>query len=93
MNLVTWLLSLVAPFVIRAVIALGFTAVTFTGVAVLANSLITIAQNNWSVMPLTVLQLASLAGIPESLGLIAAAYTARVAVWAAVNGTKYVLNA
>jgi hypothetical protein len=93
MPLAAWLLSLVAPFVIRGVIALGFTAVTFTGVTVLANQLIDIAKSSWSVMPLVVLQIASLSGIPESLGMIAGAYVARLGVWAAVNGTKYVMKA
>ena len=92
MPLVTWLLALVAPMVIRAVIALGFTAVTFTGVTVAANSLMTIAQNNWSAMPYTVLQLSHLSGIDEALGMIAGAYVARLAVWSTINGTKYLLK-
>jgi hypothetical protein len=92
MNLVTWLLGLVAPFAIRAVIALGFTAVTFTGVSVAANSLITIAQTNWSALPTNVLQLSEISGIPEVLGMIAGAYIGRVAVWSALNGVKYVLR-
>lgn len=92
-NLAAWLLALVGPLVMRAVVALGFTAVTFTGVSVLANSLITMAQQNWAGMPLVVLQVAGLSGIPECLGMIAGAYVARVGVWAAINGTKYILRA
>lgn len=91
--LVGWVMSMVAPVVVRAVIALGFTAVTFTGVTLVTNQLITMAQTNWSAMPTAVLQLASLSGLPESLGLIAGAFVARLAVWSAINGTKYVFKA
>lgn len=92
MPLVAWLLSLVGPFAIRAIVALGFTSVTFAGVTALSDTLITSAQSSWSGLPLVVLQLSSLSGIPEALGLIIAAYTARLAVWAAANGTKYILK-
>jgi len=87
-----WVMTMVGPVVVRAMAALGFTAVTFTGVTVATNSLITLAQSNWSAMPVAVLQIASLSGIPESLGLIAGAFVARLAVWSAINGTKYLLR-
>jgi len=93
MNMVAWLLALCGPMVIRALIALGFTAITLTGVTVAANALLVIAQNNWSALPVAILQLCNLSGIPQCLGMIAGAYMARVAVWAAVNGTKYILKA
>ena len=92
MNLWSWIIAAVAPIVIRVVVALGFTAVTFTGVTALSNQLITIAQNNWSTLPVSVLQIATLSGIPQSLGMIAAAYVARVGLWASINGVKYVLR-
>ena len=93
MNLVTWIMGLVAPLVIRAVIALGFTAVTYTGVTALANQLMATAQTQWATLPLNLLQLAELSGLPESLGMIAGAFVARVALWASLNGVKYVLKA
>jgi hypothetical protein len=92
MNLVAWIMGLVAPIVIRGLVALGFTAVTFTGVSALAGQLITIAQNNWASLPTAVLQLAEVSGIPEALGMIAGAYVARVALWASINSVKYVLK-
>lgn len=90
--IVAWVMGMVAPVVVRAVAALGFTAVTFAGVTAATNGLITMAQTNWSSMPVAVLQLASLSGIPESLGLIAGAFVARLVVWSAINGTKFVLK-
>ncbi len=91
-NLIQWLLAAVGPLVARAMIALGFTAVTFTGVTAAVNSLVTYAQSYWSVLPYDVLQLAHLTGVPECLGMIMAAYVARVALWASLNGVKYVLH-
>ena len=92
MPLGAWLLSMVAPLVIRAIVALGFTAVSFAGVTVAANALLVIAQNNWAALPLSVLQIAHLTGLDICLGMIAGAYMARLAVWAAINATKYVLS-
>lgn len=93
MPLFAWILSIVAPLVVRGVIALGFTAVTFTGVTAAASSLLSLAQTRWSGVSVDVLQIATLTGIPESLGIIAGAYVGRLAVWSAINGIKYVLKA
>lgn len=92
MPLVAWILSLVGPIVIRAVLALGFSAVSFAAVTTICNQLISIAQNNWSLLPVVVLQLASLSGVPQALGMLFAAWVARVSLWAAVNGTKYIFS-
>lgn len=92
MNIATWLLQLVAPLVVRGIIALGFTAVTFTGVSALSNSLVQTAQQNWSAMPATVIQLCSLCGIPESLGMIFGALLAVLALRASVGFSKFVLK-
>lgn len=73
-NLVTWLLTLISPILIRAVSALGFSAVVFVGVEALVQQLITSAQNSWTTMPVAVLQLASVGGLPEALGMVAGAY-------------------
>ena len=93
MPLAAWLLSMVSPLVVRVIIALGFTAVSFASVTVAANTLLQNAQMNWSAMPLAVLQIAHLTGIDICLGMIAGAYMARLAVWSTINATKYVLKA
>jgi hypothetical protein len=90
MNIATFLLSMVAPMVVRAIIALGFTAVSFVGVTDLTASLVSTAQSNWSSLPAAVLQLAALSGVPQSLGMVFGALNARVAMWAAVAATRYV---
>lgn len=91
-NLFSWLLAAIGPLAIRAIAALGFTAVTYTGVTALVSNLIQTAQQNWSSIPVAVLQLCTLSGIPQVLGMIFGAYMARVAMWAAVGAARYVLK-
>jgi len=93
MPLAAWLVSLVGPMAARALIALGFTAVSFAGVTTAMTALVNLAQTSWSSMPANVLAIASISGIPEALGMITSAYAARVAVWAVQNGSKYILGA
>ncbi|WP_070270665.1 DUF2523 domain-containing protein [Duganella sp. HH101] len=92
LNIATFLMGLIGPLVLRAIVALGFTAVTYTGVTALVSSLVSSAQSNWSAMPSAVLQLAALSGIPQVMGMIFGAYMARVAMWASVGAAKYVLK-
>jgi len=92
MTIAGWLMALVGPLVVRAIISLGFTAVVFTGVTSLVNQLISTAQSNWQSLPVSIMQLATLSGIPEVLGMIFGAYMARVAMWSAVGAAKYVFK-
>ena len=87
-----FLLGMAGPLVVKGVIALGFTAVTFTGVTLLTNQLVQSAQANWAALPSTVINLASLSGIPEFLGMVFGALVARVAMWASVGATRYILK-
>ncbi len=92
MNVAGWLLSVLGPFAIRVMVALGFTAVSYTGVTALVSQLVSIAQNNWASLPTVVLQLATLSAIPQVLGMIFGAYAARVAMFAGVGAARYVLK-
>jgi hypothetical protein len=92
MNIAAWLMSLVAPIVIRAIISLGFTAVTLTGITEMTNSLVQTAQSNWSAMPAAVIQLASLSGIPEVLGMITGAYVSLMTIKASIGASRYVFK-
>jgi hypothetical protein len=87
-----WLIALCGPLVVRAIIALGFTAVTYTGVKAAADALISTAQSNWSGLPVTVMQLASLTGIPEGLGMVFGAMMAVFAAKVAAGFGKYVFK-
>lgn len=91
-NLSVWLLSIAGPFVIKALTALGIGTLTFAGVTEALSGLLTMAKTNWSAMPVNVLTLATLAGIPQGLGIIAGAYTSRVAMWVAASATKWITS-
>lgn len=92
MPLAAWLLSIAGPLVIRALAALGFTTVVFTGVELLVQQLIVSAQDNWNLLPFTVLQIASIGGVPEALGLVMGAYVAKFSMQAAVGAAQYVFK-
>lgn len=91
-QLFAWLLAALGPLAIRVVAALGFTAVSYTGVTQLVGQLVTMAQNNWAAMPTAVLQLCTLSGIPQVMGMVFGAYMARIAMWAAMGAARYVLK-
>lgn len=91
-KLAAWLIALVGPLVAKAVIALGFTALTFTGVQAVVDQLIGLAQTHWGSIPAAALNLASLSGIPECLGMIFGAYSSVFAAWVSVGASRYVLK-
>lgn len=92
MNLAAWLMSLAGPLALRVLTALGVGTITFTGVSTSLQALIDMATSNWSSVGADILALASLAGIPECIGIVCGAMVARVGVWAAVSATKFLLS-
>lgn len=92
MTFLAALLAMAGPLVIRGLIALGFTAITFTGVTAIVAQLVATAQSNWSAMPAGVIQLATLSGIPTGLGMVFGAYAALFAIRTAAGFKKYILK-
>lgn len=92
MNLYSFLAASIGPLAVRALVALGFASVSFAGVTAAFNALVLHAQSQWSALPLAVVQLASLAGIPSCLGLIFGAGLARITLWSVANGTKLIFK-
>ena len=92
MNIAAFLMQMVGPMVVRALISVGFTAVTFTGVRALVDQMISAAQSSWTTIPLAALQLASIAGVPDCLGLIAGAFVAKTTFWLASQSVKLVFT-
>jgi hypothetical protein len=78
--------------VLRVLTVLGLGTITFTGVVASLQGLIDIAMTNWSQIPADILMLASLCGVPQAVGIICGAMTARVGMWVAVSATKFVLS-
>jgi Protein of unknown function (DUF2523) len=92
MTWVSMLMGLAGPMVLRVLTVLGLGTVTFTGVVTSLQSLIDLAVTNYGGMSADILALAGLAGIPQALGIVAGALTARVGMWVAVSATKFVLS-
>lgn len=90
MTLVNWILALIGPILVRAVGALGFSAVAYVGVEALIQSLILSAQNNWGSIPSSVLQLASVGGLPEALGMVFGAYVSLFSAKFAISAYKMI---
>lgn len=91
-GIAAWIFALAGPLALRVLAGLGFSIVAFTGVTQFVTSLLAIAQSNWAALPVSVLQLASLSGVPESMGMIASAYATRMTIWVAVQGTRFVVR-
>jgi len=92
MPLIGLIMANIGPWAIQALLAIGFAGVSFAGVTTAFAGLITYAQSSWSALPVAVLQLASIAGVPSGLGLVFGAGSARLALWAAINGTKLIFK-
>jgi hypothetical protein len=65
---------------------------TFSGVDTVASGLIARAQASWGSVAGDILGLASVAKIPECLGLLAGAMTSRVTMWVAANAARWVVK-
>jgi hypothetical protein len=86
---VPFLLSLLGGFVssvvikamlVRAVVALGISAVTYTGISIGFSSLVSHVQNNMAGLPSSVLNFLTMCSVPASLSVVLSAYTAAIAL-------------
>jgi len=82
------LLSLVQPVLARVLVALGFSVVSFVGMDLVMNQLISTAQGAWGGLPVSILQLVGLAGIGQGLGIIMGAVLTRVMIWQLQKSTR-----
>jgi hypothetical protein len=87
-----FLFAAVGPLAIRALTVLGFSAVTFTGITAVVDSLVSQAQTSFSALPAAVLALASIAGVPQCLGLLFGAFVARTTLWVGTSAVKMVFK-
>ncbi len=87
-TLAGFIIAITGPVVLRIMMVLGLSVITFTGVTDLVQQLIGSAQSSWGALPSQVLGLAALAGVPEALGIICGAFAARATLWAATSAIK-----
>lgn len=73
-----FLIAAIWPLAKKVLIMLGIGFVTYEGLSLLANNAIQAAQANWSQLSITSLQMLSLMGAPDALGIICGALVARV---------------
>lgn len=82
-SLSSLLLALGWPIVRKVLVMLGIGIVTYGAMTTLLNSVISQAQSSWGQLAGAALQLSSLGGIHQVLGIITGALVARVSVMAA----------
>lgn len=90
-TLAAFLMSMAGPLVLRVLTMLGIGVFTFTGVTAAVQGLIDMATSNWGSLPSDILALASIAGIPQALGIITGAFVARTGMWVAVSATRWIV--
>lgn len=75
-----FLSAAIVPLAKKLLLALGVGWVSYSGATILVANVISAIQANWGAVPGAIVQYASLAGIPEAMGIMAGAMTARVAL-------------
>lgn len=78
----TWaqfLFGLITPLARRALVALGLSVVTYSGVSVALDGVLSYAKSNLAGLPADVIALCGLSGIFTALGIVAGALVAAVA--------------
>lgn len=82
-NLFAFLLAAAWPIAKKVLVMLGIGMITYSTITPLVNSVIAAAQSNFGQMTGAALQLCSLGGIPQVMGIISGALVARVSFIAA----------
>jgi len=78
-NLWAFLAAAAWPLVRKVLVMLGIGLITYGALTTLVNSVIGYAVSNWGQLTGAALQLSSLGGIPQFLGIVCGALVARVA--------------
>lgn len=79
-NLAAWLLALVAPFVKRALVALGIGWLTYQGLGAAMAAVQSSVIAAWGQATGDMLRMLSLVGLTEAVGIILGAIAARVSL-------------
>jgi len=82
-NLAVWLFTIAAPLVRKVLLALGIGWITYAGLTQVAAQVQTAVLASWGQLGVVTLQIVSLAGFSESIGILLSAITARAALMAA----------
>jgi len=91
MSWASWLLALIGPLAAKALLYLGITVLTFTGVDAAFGAVVNLAKSSYGGMPAAILGLCAMAGVPQALGIIFGAFNARLAMWLASSASRWVV--
>lgn len=92
MSIWSFLLAAAGPIALRVLATVGAVVVSVAGVDAGVQALVGRAQAGYASMPVEVLQLAALAGVPEGLGIMLGAVLGRAALWAALSAARLVFS-
>lgn len=79
-NLFVFLLAAIWPLAKKVLLMLGIGWVTYEGVGLLVGQVTTEVVALWGGIPTAMLQIASLGGLPQSVGIILGAIAARASL-------------
>ncbi len=79
-NLALWLVGLVGPLAKRVLLALGIGWISYTGMSALADQLKSTVASLWGQMGTATLQILTLGGTTEAVGIILSAIAAAAAL-------------
>lgn len=74
-----WLVSLAWPIAKKVLVALGIGTITYTGLSALGAQVENAVIASWGTLGGSTLAIATLGGIPQSIGIILGALNARLA--------------
>lgn len=77
-NIVAWLLAAAWPIAKKVLLMMGIGWATYEGLGLVATQAQNALVTQWGLLPASMLQIASLAGFPQAIGIILGAITARV---------------
>ena len=76
-TLISWLLAAIGPLVRKALLTLGIGALSYAGVQGIINQLFSAVQLSWGAVGGVTQNVLTMAGVPEAVGIILGAYSAK----------------
>jgi hypothetical protein len=92
MTWATWLLALVQPLIVNALIALGVGVLTVGGIDLAVNQAMSWLQSSVGGLPVDLANLLAMGGIFQGFGYIGGAISARVAMAGASSMKKFFIK-
>ena len=92
MTWAAWLLSLVGPWVVNAVIALGVGVLTVSGIDLAIGQALSWLQSSVGGVPADLASLLAMGGVFQGIGYIGGAISARVGIAGASSAKKFFIK-